>query len=94
MAEYCQHEEAVAAQHHVGHHVHDHVDKTHDGKDKKSGLGDLDCPACHHSTGAAILHVPAETVPHVSVEPVFFHFQRIPNRSPDNPFRPPLIAGV
>ncbi len=96
VAEYCQHEVGVAAQNHLGHHAHEHVDKhvdeSQEGKSKKSAMNDVDCPACCHSTGATIFTLSAATIPRNSAEPVTFHFQRIPYRSPDNPFRPPLAT--
>ena len=95
VAEYCQHEEGVIAQNHIGHHVHEHVehaDKTPDDKAKKFGFGDLDCPSCQHSTTFVILDLPAAALPHASVSPIVFLSQSIPYRSPDNPFRPPLAA--
>lgn len=90
VAEYCQHEEAATAQNHIGHHAHKHIDKTPDDKVKKISFGDLDCPSCQHSTAVAIPGLPAATLPHASVVPIIFLSQSIPQRSPDNPFRPPL----
>ena len=92
VADYCQHEEVVAAQDHIGHHAHKHVDKTPDDKAKKISFGDIDCPNCQHSTSFAILDLPVATLPHVSVTPITFLSRSIPYRSPDNPFRPPLAA--
>ena len=92
VAEYCQHEEVVASQNHVGHHAHKHVDKTPDDKAKKISFGDLDCPSCQHSTAVAILDLPPAPIPHASVAPIIFLSQSIPHRSPDNPFRPPLAT--
>ena len=95
VAEYCQHEEEVAAQNHFGHHTHKHVDKSGEGKDqKKNGIGDWDCPSCQHSTAVAIPAVSAAPLPNNTSAPVFLLHQRFPDRSPDNPFRPPLIAGL
>ena len=95
VAEYCQHEELVTAQDHVGHHAHKHVErvnKSPDDKAKKISFGDLDCPSCQHSTAVAILDLPRATLPHASVAPIIFLSQSIPHRSPDNPFRPPLAT--
>ena len=92
VAEYCQHEEVVSAQDHVGHHAHKHVDKTSDHKTKKVSFGDLDCPSCQHSTTFTIIDLPAAPTPCASVAPIIFLSQSIPQRSPDNPFRPPLPA--
>ena len=92
VADYCQHEEAASAQNHIGHHAHKHIDATPDDKVKKISFGDLDCPSCQHSTAFAILDLPAAKIPHASVAPIVFLSQSIPQRSPDNPFRPPLKA--
>lgn len=99
IAEYCQHEETVAAQNHVGHHAHEHVDKSGDNtrdntNQKKNGMADLDCPSCLHSTAFAILALPATALPNCSVAPILFEHQQMPDRSPENPFRPPLVAGL
>lgn len=95
VADYCQHEEVVAAQDHFGHHAHkhvEHVEKSPDDKAKKISFGDIDCPNCQHSTSFAIHDLPAATIPHASVAPITFLIQSIPHRSPDNPFRPPLAV--
>ena len=95
IAEYCQHEETVAAQNHVGHHAHEHVEKAGEVPDqKKSAFGDLDCPSCQHSTAVAILALSATTLPSSTVAPISVRDQQIPDRSPENPFRPPLLAGL
>lgn len=90
VADYCQHEEVVAAQNHVGHHEHKHIDKTPEDKSKKASFGDLDCPSCQHSTPAAMMYLPVSLVPDFSTAPIVFLNHSIPHRSPDNPFRPPL----
>ncbi len=90
VGDYCQHEALVAAQKHVGHHAHKHVDKSPEDKLKKVSFGDLDCPSCQHSTPAALPQLPTTPVPHFSAAPIIFLSQSIPHRSPDNPFRPPL----
>jgi Zn ribbon nucleic-acid-binding protein len=91
VANYCQHEEVGAAQNHMGHHAHQHADKTIEDKGKKATFADLDCPNCQHSTSAAMMmQLPTIPVPHFSAVPCIFRNQSIPHRSPDNPFRPPL----
>ena len=97
VADYCQHEELVAAQDHVGHHAHKHVervDQTPDDKAKKLSFGDLDCPTCQHSTSFVNLKLAAAAVPNGTVAPISFLSQSIPQRSPDNPYRPPHTAGA
>lgn len=94
IADYCQHEEVVAAQNHIGHHEHQHIDKneraTPDDKTKKVSFADLDCPSCQHSTPVAMMQLPTISSPHFSTAPIIFLSESIPYRSPDNPFRPPL----
>ena len=93
VGEYCQHESTPAAQQHVGHHAHQHVDKP-GNKESKKGAADWDCPACHHLTGAfaamvAVMPLPIDT----ALQPAFVS-DAVPQRAPDNPFRPPLSAGA
>ena len=94
MAEYCLHEETAAAQNHVGHHAHKHADKSSKDTDqkKKNGAVDWDCPSCQHSTAAAVSAMAAVPLPNNTSAPILILHQRFPDRSPDNPFRPPLPA--
>ena len=95
VAEYCLHEETVAAQNHLGHHAHKHDNKSGEGKDqKKPGFEDWDCPSCQHSTAVVAIAAGASPLPTDTSAPRLFLHQRFPDRSPDNPFRPPLIAGL
>lgn len=94
MGDYCQHETTPAAQQHLGHHAHQHVDKPGDKESPKKAAADWDCPACHHLTGAFAPTISVAPLPiDVALRPVFIS-QAIPQRAPDNPFRPPLTAGA
>ena len=91
VADYCQHEESRLAQKHVGHHAHNHVDQGHDSKGKTGGFGDQDCPTCHHAPAAIVISPIEPLLPSTPVQ-IAFRSHRIPDRSPDNPFRPPHFA--
>lgn len=94
VAEYCQHEANRTAQQHVGHHAHNHVDPPSDQDGSKNGSLDWDCPACHHSAGAFVPSVTVDGLPTGASRMVVLSSRVIPHRAPDNPFRPPLIAGA
>ena len=94
VGEYCQHESIPTAQQHLGHHAHQHVDKPGSKENSKKGGADWDCPACHHLTGAFIaLMVVVPVRVDARLKPQFTS-EAIPQRAPDNPFRPPLTAGA
>jgi hypothetical protein len=92
VADYCQHETAPAAQQHAGHHDHQHVEPPGDKESSNKGVLDLDCPACHHSTGAAVPYILVDPLPATASIDVIARSCAIPQRAPDNPFRPPLLA--
>lgn len=88
-AEYCQHEETRAAQKHMGHHSHEHIGDEQEPS-KSKGYADQDCPTCHaHNLSVPLTAQPAQFG--VETDSPDFEIQtRVPYRSPDNPFRPPL----
>lgn len=93
VSDYCKHETAAAAQQHPGHHAHKHVDPPRESNETQKGSLDWDCPFCHHSAGAAMPVVMADALRVGSPLLVDFDSQAIAQRAPDNPFRPPLLAG-
>lgn len=94
---YCRHEAAVAAKSHVGHHEHEHEHAKPvkaDGKGDSGTFEDQDCPTCHYSFVYGVSAIEMASLPDVATAPILFRSHLIPDRSPDNPFRPPHTAGA
>ena len=95
VAEYCQHEVAPAAQVHLGHHGGSPVAKAADGGKDKSGDGaGFDCPTCHQLCANAMVADVSHDAVELADSPHFFLHQSFPQHPPENPFRPPLVAGA
>lgn len=95
LAQYCAHEKSPAAQQHLGHHDHEHKGSSGDkAPDESEGLNDIDCPTCHHLCGNTMLVASTTTLMEPSIARDLSPLQVCPYRSPDNPFRPPLVAGI
>lgn len=96
VADYCEHEAAPAAQQHVGHHAHEHVDDPGrpDSDVPTDGSRDADCPACHHAAGGALPGVLDTSFASEGLRVVASASREVRHRDPDTPFRPPLSAGL
>ena len=93
MADYCRHETSAASQQHAGHHAHKHLESGHgDKKDANGGFGDRDCPSCNHVPVAGITFQGFDLPLVLADVPIVFSGHLIPQRSPENPFRPPHLA--
>lgn len=93
---YCRHE-ATAESSHVGHHEHKHEQGNFaedNDKDDRDSFDDQDCPTCHCSFAYGVNVGEAASLPAKVSAPILFRSQAIPDRSPDNPYRPPLVAGA
>ncbi|MBL8522727.1 MAG: hypothetical protein JNN20_03460 [Betaproteobacteria bacterium] len=99
MGNYCKHETTPAAQAHVAHHEHQHAKSTHDtgkkdtGKKDAGGYEDQDCPTCHVTFASSINAIDTGSPPDAGA-PILFYDHLIPDRSPDNPYRPPHLVGA
>ncbi|MBL8525745.1 MAG: hypothetical protein JNN20_18845 [Betaproteobacteria bacterium] len=92
---YCRHEATPAAQIHAGHHDHEHVGAVKKAaKVDSSGFEDLDCPSCLTSFVNAVVMAEMPSLHATTAVPILWHSHLIPDRSPDNPFRPPHTAGA